>query len=151
MSIGQGYLTVSPIWINSYMSAIANGGRIMKPYLAQKIVNSKNEIIFEAEPEIIEQFNFDESSIDIVRQGMRQTITSGTASSLNSLSKPIAGKTGTAQITGDKLNSLFTSYGPYNNPEIAITIILEDIGENQSLAVRVANDFFSWYFSATQK
>jgi penicillin-binding protein 2 len=60
---------------------------------------------------------------------------------------PVAAKTGTAQITGRGLNSLFTVFGPYDNPEIVMTVLVENINQSQGLAVRVANDFMSWYFS----
>ena len=135
VSIGQGDLVVTPLWINTYIAAIANGGKIMKPRIVK------------GDPEIMEVLNFDEKTFDIVRSGMRQTITHGTGLLLNDLPQSVAAKTGTAQITGRGLNSLFTLYAPYEDPKIAMTILVENIPQSQSLAMQVAKNFLVWYFS----
>jgi len=147
VSIGQGDLTVTPLWINSYISAIANGGKFMKPYIVSSITNSEGDIIKTTNFEIMKEMPFDKYTLDIVRSGMRQTITEGTGKRLSDIPVALAGKTGTAQITGDKLNSLFTVYGPYEDPEIAMTVVVENIGDDQSLAAQVADNFLMWYFS----
>lgn len=135
VSIGQGDLLVTPLWLNTYVGAIANGGRLFQPRIVQ------------GEPEMLGTLPFDEGTMAIVRKGMRQTITSGTGQLLGDLPVAVAAKTGTAQVTGRGLNSLFIVYGPYEHPEIAMTVLVENIPQSQSLAMQVAKDFLMWYFS----
>ncbi|MDP3953829.1 MAG: penicillin-binding transpeptidase domain-containing protein [bacterium] len=146
VSIGQGDLLVTPLWINSYISAIANGGDIMKPIVVNRILTPEGEIVLENKPEKIGALDFDEDTLNIVRRGMKQTVESGTGKLLESVPVTLAAKTGTAQITGSQLNSLLTVFGPYEDPEITLTIIVETIGDQQGLALRVAKSFLEWYF-----
>ncbi|MEK7583254.1 MAG: penicillin-binding protein 2 [Patescibacteria group bacterium] len=147
VSIGQGDLQLTPIWLSSYVSAIANGGTLYRPMVAKSIKDTASGKITEMKPREVGRLPFDEATYRIVREGMRQTITDGTAQRLNSLPKPVAAKTGTAQVGGQALNSLFIVYGPYDNPEIALTVLVEHIPQSQSLGVMVAEKFFSWYFT----
>jgi len=59
----------------------------------------------------------------------------------------VAAKTGTIQVGNQGLNSLFSVFGPYDDPEITMTVLVENIKNSQGLAVRIANDFLLWYFS----
>ncbi|PJE50685.1 MAG: hypothetical protein COV29_03045 [Candidatus Yanofskybacteria bacterium CG10_big_fil_rev_8_21_14_0_10_36_16] len=146
VSIGQGDLFVTPLWINSYIGAIANGGDIMKPLVVDKIVeNHGSEII--NNPEVIGRLKFDKDTLNIVKIGMRRAVESGTARILDVVPVELAAKTGTAQVSGNNLNSLLTVFGPYEDPEIIITIIVENIGDEQGLALRMAREFLNWYFT----
>ncbi len=146
ISIGQGDLIVTPIWLNTYIGSIANGGKLMKPYLVKEIKDLTGNIIKDFSSQVLTTLPFDQKTINVVREGMRQTVLSGTATMLQDLPVSVAAKTGTAQITGRALNSLFTVFGPYDDPEVSMTILVENIPQSQGLAVRVANDFLLWYF-----
>ena len=146
ISIGQGDLSITPLWLNGYISAIANGGRLLRPQLVKAVKNPNGQIIYEREPETLAILPFDSQTMAAVKAGMRQTVTAGTATLLNDLPVPVAAKTGTAQITGRGLNSLFTVYGPYDDPQIALTVLVENV-QSQGLAVRIAHDFLAWYFT----
>ena len=135
VSIGQGDLSVTPLWLNTYISAIANGGNLMKPLIAK------------GDSQVIGTLPFDSQTLEIVRRGMRQTITDGTGQMLKDLPKNVAAKTGTAQVGNSSLNSLFVVFGPYEDPEISMTVLVEDIPQSQSLAMQVAKNFLTWYFS----
>ena len=146
ISIGQGDLQVTPIWLSTYVGAIANGGRMMKPFIVSSITNGDKEI-YAKKPEVAQELPFDTETVRVVQEGMRQTITDGTAQMLNDLPVKVAAKTGTAQTTGQNLNSLFITYGPYDNPEISITVLAEQISGSQSVGVMVAKKFYEWYFN----
>lgn len=146
ISIGQGDLLVTPIWLNSYIGAIANGGKIMKPFIVAEIQDKNKKTLEKTVPKAWKEIPLDVSALNVVREGMRRTVISGTATMLDSLPLPVAAKTGTAQVTGSGLNSLFTVYGPYDDPEIVMTILVEDIKQSQGLAIRVAKEFLDWYF-----
>lgn len=147
ISIGQGDLLVTPLWLNAFVGAIANGGKILKPFLVKEIKEPDGRTIRTTEQEVLIELPFDQKTIQTVKEGMRQTVTSGTATILAGLPKPVAAKTGTAQVSGRTLNSLFTVFGPYEDPEFSMTILVEDVSQSQGLAVRVANDFLTWYFN----
>jgi len=75
-------------------------------------------------------------------------VTSGSAVSLNELAVPVAGKTGTAQWSTTKApHAWFTGFAPYNQPEIVITILIEQGGEGSAAAVPVAKEVLDWWFS----
>ena len=78
---------------------------------------------------------------------MRQTILSGTAQSLKELPVEVAGKTGTAQFGSEnKTHGWFVSFAPYDDPEIAIAVLVEGGGEGHSTAVPVTKEVYDWYF-----
>jgi penicillin-binding protein 2 len=85
-------------------------------------------------------------NLDIVRQGMRQAVTSGSAKRLDSLKVAVAGKTGTAQAGIGKANhAWFTGFFPYDKPKVVITVLIEHGGEGSSTAVPIAFDIIDWY------
>lgn len=147
VSIGQGDLVVTPIWLNTYIGAIANGGKLMRPNIVDSITDIDGKTVKKNQPSILAEIPFDENTIRIVKEGMRQTVTAGTATLLNGLPVPVAAKTGTAQAGRRGLNSLFTVFGPFDNPRISLTVLVENIQGSQGMAIRVANDFLSWYFT----
>ena len=87
----------------------------------------------------------------VVREGMRETVTSGSAQSLNSLAVSVAGKTGTAQFGSEnKTHAWFVSFAPYENPKIALAILVEGGGEGSSSAVPVTKEIYEWYFGGNK-
>ncbi len=92
--------------------------------------------------------SFDAAQVEIVRQGMRQAVTSGSARFLSDLKFPVAGKTGTAQPGGDVANhAWFLGFGPYQDPTITVVVLLENGGEGSSVAVPLVKDLFAWWFA----
>lgn len=150
ISIGQGDLVVTPIWLNTFIGAIANGGDLMQPYVVNEVRDVSGKLVKKNEPHILNRMPFDQATMDIVRQGMRETILSGTASLLQDVPVALAAKTGTAQVFGRGLNSLFTVFGPYDHPKVVMTVLVENINQSQGLAIKVANDFLLWYFKKQQ-
>lgn len=147
ISIGQGDLAVTPIWLNTYISAIANGGFLFKPLVAQKVVdlNKKNIAIFEKEE--LGKLDFEDETINEIKAAMREAVVSGTGQLLARLPVPVAAKTGTAEvIKGKSANSLVTVFGPYHDPEFTLTVIVENINSNQQgMALQAARNFLEQY------
>lgn len=147
LAIGQGDLLVTPLQVANYTSVFANGGRLYRPHLIKQLLTDNDQIVGDIQPEVIRENFIKDDNIRIVREGMRKTITSGSAQSLQAIPVEVAGKTGTAQLSGDKHpEAWFTGFAPYNNPEIVITILLEEGGEGSSVAVPIAKDVLAWYF-----
>lgn len=148
VSIGQGDILVTPLQVANFTSFFANGGKLFRPHLVKKILGPDDNIIREIEPEIIRQDFISSTNVKIVRDGMRETILSGSARRLGSLPVEVAGKTGTAQWgAGKKPHSWFTSFAPYNNPEIVLTVLVEEGIEGSQIATSIAGDILNWYFS----
>ncbi len=147
-AIGQGFIGVTPVQLASYTAAIANEGKIITPHIVRKVKSidgEEKEII--VEENIIK--NIDKNNFHVVREGMKETISSagGTARSLNSLPVEVAGKTGTSQFgVEEKTHSWFMSFAPYENPEIAMVVLVEGGGEEYSKAVPVTREVYEWYF-----
>jgi len=83
---------------------------------------------------------------------MRQTVTAGSARSMSALPVEAAGKTGTAQWSTKKdPHAWFTGFAPYDNPELVITILIEEGKGGDLIAVPIAKEFFEWYYKEYKK
>jgi len=93
------------------------------------------------------------ANLQVVREGMRQTVISGTAQPLKDLPVEAAGKTGTAQFGSgnSREHGWFVSFAPYNNPTIAMAVLVEGGGEGFSTAEPVTHDVYQWYFGDRNK
>jgi penicillin-binding protein 2 len=147
-AIGQGDVLVTPLQVANYTAAIANGGTFYQPHLVSKILDTNNQVVREISPEIIRSDFIDSANLKIVREGMRQTITSGSARSLSSVPVAVAGKTGTAQWSTKKdPHAWFIGFAPYEKPTVAITVLVEEGVEGSTMAAPIARDILQWYFS----
>jgi penicillin-binding protein 2 len=148
VAIGQGDLLVTPLWLNTYISAVANGGTIYRPRVVSKITGNGEETIKKFETEAIGKLPFTSESIREVMNDMEETVLTGTAQLLKDLPVRSGAKTGTAEvIKGSRINSLFTAFAPFENPELSITILVEGSASNQGYAIRAAHNVLAWYFN----
>jgi len=148
LGIGQGDFLVTPTQMVVALSAIANGGDLLKPQIVKKITDKDGNIIRDFRKEVLSSKVIDDQYLQIVREGMRQAVTSGSATRLNNLPVMAAAKTGTAQFGSEgKTHAWMAAYAPYHDPQIAIVVLVEEGGEGYATAGPVVNDVFSWYFS----
>ncbi len=149
ISIGQGDLLVTPLQVLNFTAAVANGGDLVQPHLAVEIRDKEGKLIQKINRKIIRENLVASSHIRTVQEGMRQAVTSGTASNyLNSLPVSVAAKTGTAQFDNNrKTHTWLTAYAPYDNPEIALVVMLEGGRENGESALPTARDILNYYFT----
>ena len=152
ISIGQGDMTATPLQINSAISVLANEGTLFKPYIVTETTDQLKRRVKEFIPVILRNNFLGERSIKIAREGMRRAVTIGSARALASLPFETAGKTGTAQtgIPGHS-HAWFTGFAPYENPEVSITVIVEDGGEGSAIAVPIAKEVLYYYFTQTKQ
>lgn len=146
-SFGQGETLMSPMHVNLITQAIANGGVLMKPYIVSSVVTSNMDIIKEFKPETYKTLMTPEEASTISKM-MRMVVTKGTARKLKNKTYEVAGKTGTAEYNdfSSATHAWFTGFAPYDNPEICVTVILEDAGSGNTYAVPVARRIFEEYF-----
>ncbi len=149
VSIGQGDVLVTPLQMAAAIAAIANDGTLWQPKIVSKITDSDGKIVKEFKPKIIRDNIMDKNNLQIVREGMREAVTEGSAYFLKDLPIKVAGKTGTAQVTNTfkKTNAWFTGFAPYDNPSITLAIVIEGAGEGSTAAVPVAKEVFQWYYN----
>ncbi|MCR4903301.1 MAG: penicillin-binding protein 2 [Butyrivibrio sp.] len=147
LSIGQGATAVSPMHINMITSAIANNGILMKPYLVSAIRSDKGKEIKKFSAESYKRL-MSEKEAEILTTMMEAVVQSGTATKLKGLSYTAAGKTGSAEFNNETSDShaWFTGFAPAQDPEICVTIIVEDAGSGGSYAVPIAKRIFDAYF-----
>lgn len=132
LSIGQGFVEVTPLQTARFTMAAANGGYLYKPYIVKKIYSSEGLEI--RKPVCERKLPIDGRHLSAVREGMRQAVEYGTAKRAASRYVSIAGKTGTAENFPTPENprglnhTWFTSFAPYEAPETVVTIILEKSG-----------------------
>ena len=158
VSIGQGDFMLTPLQLINYIAAIANNGKMYKPFLVKKITASNGETIKEVQPELIRDNSFLAPYIEEVRQGIKDVVgkSYGTAYALNDLPISVAGKTGTSQIQNKtKINAFFAGYLPAEalakagaplDKQIAILVLIENAEEDSSSAVPVVKEVLRWYY-----
>jgi penicillin-binding protein 2 len=147
LSIGQGDILVTPLQIAQATAVFANKGTLYKPRIVKEIINSKDEDLVQPS-EIVRKNFINLTNIEIVRNGLRQAVLSGSAQKLKNLTVTSAGKTGTAEHNKNKApHAWFTGFAPYENPEVVITVLVEEGGEGSGIALDVALDFLKWYFN----
>lgn len=145
LAIGQGDFLTTPLQLAVATSVIANQGLKVTPYVVQEAEGYQSADLVHLQPTLIE--GLDSYALTVVRQGMRQTVTSGSARFLSTLTESVAGKTGTAQTPGDKpYHSWFTGFGPYEDPTITLVVLVEEGGESTDAAVPLAKQILDWWF-----
>lgn len=147
-SIGQGDLRVTPLQVVNAFAAIANGGTLYQPHMVQRIIDENKNTIEEIKPVVIRQNFIDAENLKIVREGMRDAVTYGSSVTLNDLPVEAAAKTGTAETSKDKVyHNWVTVFAPYDDPQIVITIVVENVPEGMVVALPVAKEILNYYFS----
>lgn len=157
-AIGQSYNAFSPIQMAKYTAMVANGGHKIKPTIIKRIMNAdgteslKTEISdfiakkYGIENDTSENLTFSEQNIRAVLEGMKRvTDEGGTASSaFRGFDIEVGGKTGTAEA-GNSSNAWFVGFAPYESPEIAVVVMVENGGHGFYTA-EVAREIIAEYF-----
>ena len=157
-AIGQSYNSFSPLQMAKYIAMVANGGNKINPTIVKRILNadgtesSKTEINqyvkekLGLEDEQTEDLTFSQENIAAVLEGMRSvTEEGGTASSVfRNFDIEVGGKTGSAEV-GSNVNAWFAGFAPFNDPEIAVVVMVENGGHGFYTA-EVAREIIAEYF-----
>jgi len=140
-AIGQSGVLASPMEMALVASTIANGGVMMKPYLVDKVMTNKGSVVKETSPDPISVVTSKENA-NYMKELMRAVVSNGTGSAANIPGLEVCGKTGTAEnsINGKlaKAHSWFIAFAPYNDPKIAVAVIVENGGQGGGLAADIA-------------
>lgn len=167
-SIGQSYNNFTPMQIAKYISTIANGGTIVKPTIIKTILDSNDTEISKEE---IENYTNDKlgidtsddgidinpENIDIAKEGMRMATSEAGGTAYNifkNFNVEVAGKTGSAEAGtdsngNDKVNAWFVCFAPFEDPEVAVVVMIEN-GGHGNYAAEVARDILVQYFGKNE-
>lgn len=147
-SIGQGKTLVTPLHLAMICSAIANDGYMPKPYVVAQVTN-KEQIISTTQPSMLSQ-PIDEQVAAQIKDLMYKTVESGTGTRAKISGIKVCGKTGTAENEKtiedeSKTHATFIGFAPYDNPEIAVSVILEHAGSGGAVAAPIAAGIIKEY------
>ena len=144
-SMGQGKTQITPLHANMIVSAVANNGVMMEPYVVDFLQSNNGRIVRKNNPKSCRDV-MSEAEAKQLNKYMTQVIENGTATSLNSLSYSVAGKTGSAEYDSTKKShAWFIGFAPADNPKIAVTVIVEGAGTGSEYAVPIAKKIFQSY------
>ena len=150
--IGQGFLTVTPMQLLVAVAAIANGGDVLVPRTLERVVDEQGNVLQQMSREVSHTLNISQRNLGIMQEALRQAADYGPARTGASRFVTIAGKTGTAEFgqpladgTYPNSHAWYTAYAPFDDPEIAVVVFLEQ-GVGSTNAGPVAKQIFDYYF-----
>jgi penicillin-binding protein 2 len=156
MAIGQGYVDITPLQFTRLVAGVANGGTLYRPQLVEKVGILGETPSYTLTPDVMGTTDIKIEVMDMVRGAMCgvTSIQSGTAEHIFRRSPlqdlVVCGKTGTAQATGDvPPHAWFTAFAPRDNPQIAITVMVENAGEGSGVAAPLVRQILEYYFFGT--
>ncbi len=162
-SIGQGFNLVTPIQQARLLATVANGGTVLKPYLVRQVKDKDGRVVKEIFPSIEKRLESRPDTLSIIQKGLFGVVNEKRGTGWRARLKDItvAGKTGTAQVVrlkrGPKSeedeeipykhrdHAWFVGYAPYENPEIAVAVIVEHGGHGGSAAAPIVRQIIDTY------
>jgi len=147
LSIGQGEVGVSTLQLAQYTALIANNGKSFTPHLVRSYINSdEQEVYLKTHPIDV---GIDKKVFDVVKEGMYLVVNgSGTATNIRSDEYVISGKTGTAQNPHGKDHAWFVAFAPFDHPQIAVALIVENVGFGATYAAPIAKRVIETYLNS---
>ena len=149
-AIGQGNSRFTPLQLANYVATLANGGTHYSAHLLKEVKSSDfSQVVERYEPQVLNQLDIEPENLAAVTEGMLRVTTEGSAKTyFKDLGVQVAAKTGSAQVSSaTESNALFVAFAPYENPEIALAIVVEKGGSGSTLA-NIAAEILEYYFSA---
>jgi penicillin-binding protein 2 len=164
LSIGQGFILVTPIQLLNAYCALANGGTLYIPKIVKRIETAEGQFVKEFDPVIKSHIPVSKKNIEVLKQALWGVVNEkgGTGQALKRKERDVCGKTGTAQVIGLpqedngvreektqynlKDHALFVCFAPYKNPEVAVIVVVEHGGHGGSAAAPIARKVIDGYF-----
>ncbi|KXG77705.1 Penicillin-binding protein A [Fervidicola ferrireducens] len=143
-SIGQGKILTTPFQMAVVASAVANGGRIIKPYIVQKVVTPLGEVKNFSNPSVLKEA-IDVVTANKIREYMVDVVEHGTGRAAGIKGIKVAGKTGSAENPHGKPHAWFVGFAPADNPKIAVAVVVENAGSGGTNAAPIARDVIRYF------
>ena len=148
VAIGQENNQFTPLQLANYIATLVNGGNHYSTHLLKEVKSADfSQVTYTREPELLDTIDIDPEHLDAVKRGMLAVTESGSAAKyFSKLNVKVGAKTGSAQVAADsEANAVFVAFAPYENPEIAMCIVVEKGGSGTELSA-IAADILSYYF-----
>lgn len=150
--IGQDNNMVTPIQLTNYIATLVNGGKHYATHLLKTVKSSDySSTVYEYEPELLNTLDLDPENVEAVKEGMWKVANDPKSSSsvyFKDLPVEVGAKTGSAQVASNvEANALFVCFAPYDDPQIAISMVVERGASGSNLAQATA-EIVDYYFSA---
>lgn len=146
-AIGQGYYLVTPLQQAMLLMAVANNGVIYRPMLVDKVLTADGAVFEKYNPEVMRTVYLKPETWDVIKSGLVAVTNRGTAASVfQGFSPKVAGKTGSAETGTGTVHSWFACYAPADNPEIAVSVLVEEGGDGSVSAAPVVRKILEAYF-----
>ncbi len=158
VAIGQESSAFTPLQLANYIATLVNGGIRYEAHLLQEVKSSDfSQVLYTYDAEEkSSNLDFEEANLEGVKQGMGDLVSSGSVqeyfSQLRAMGIQVGGKTGTAQLTSESsasANAVFVCFAPYDNPEVAMTIVVEKGGSGNE-AASIAAEILEYYFTSKE-
>lgn len=146
-AIGQSDNLFTPIQMANYIATLANGGTNYELRLLKAVKSNTEDAVLEATvPKIKNKIEIKPENLKAVLAGMQLVTSEGTASgAFSGFPVKTGGKTGSAQVSNGSSNGIYVGFAPFDNPQIAVAVVIEH-GGSGSRAAYIARDIFQEYF-----
>ena len=151
-AIGQSYNLFTPLQLASYAATVASDGIRYATRLLRSVSSGSGTDIRSSEPKVLSRVDADADDFALIKEGLVMASRYGSPSYVfGNYDVDVCSKTGTAQVSEDSVNNaVFISFAPQDEPEIAISVVVENGGSGYYLA-EVARDIFDWYFARQEE
>jgi penicillin-binding protein 2 len=144
LGIGQGDMVITPLQLARYVSAVANGGTLYTPHVVREIIDTSTSEPIELQLAPPERIPIDPHYFDVVREGMRRMVMENN-STVKWGDVQLGGKTGTAQNPHGEDHAWFMGFGPFEDPTIAVAVLVENGGFGASVSAPIAGLLMEQY------
>jgi penicillin-binding protein 2 len=168
-AIGQSFILTSPLQLAVAYAAIANEGKVLKPYVVKEIFSNAGKVIKTFSPQVLSEFKLKPSTWKSVKRGLYEVANNpkGTAWYRKGFGNNMAGKTGTTQVVNSSKDTLyakcedkdyekrhhglFVAFAPYDDPKIAVASIVEHGCHGSSAAAPIVEKVINTYMKKYDK
>lgn len=168
VAIGQSFALATPIQLAMSYAALANGGKVYRPYYLKEVFDNDGEVVEKHTPELIRSFNLKPKTLKILKKSLFNVVNEkkGTAYWFRGKGLNMAGKTGTSQVVrlaSDKIynkceemeykfrhHGIFVAFAPIDNPKIAVSVVVEHGCHGSTAAAPVARNIIDKYMRKYQ-
>jgi penicillin-binding protein 2 len=152
LSIGQGYLAITPLQLAVAYSALANGGTVVRPHVGKAILDEANHPLWKLRFRPRRRLHL--VDLGTIRAGLYSAAhdAGGTSAAIfGNFPVPVAGKTGTAQVPSGSDDSWYASWAPAYNPRVVVVVLIEHGGFGAEAAAPAAREIYSAFFRLGQR
>lgn len=144
LAIGQGEMAVTPLQLASAYATFANGGKLFKPRVLDKVIDQDRRVLAESTPEVLRRIEIPGPMRAPILNGLLGAVADGRGTARGAFAGfpldrlTVAGKTGTVQVANKQETALFVAFAPAENPDYVVAVVMEEAGFGGSVAAPVA-------------